>query len=523
MDATLAKAGASRKSRAMFRAIYSAATGIARVKHTDGKSIYSEPFRVRRGVIQGDIISPVLFILALDQIFQANDESGDGVKAGSILRLRTLGYADDVALCEETVENMSKRLTDIADASIEQADMYPNISKTFTQHVHRRQDIDVTATEVAEVEKGYDFKCDYCSRRFKTQRNMRIHRASCKYGYGTTEQYFVLDEIVGVFGSRESRWYKVKWEGYAEPEWERENLLLRDGCQDEIRAFWVRSGLNPSKQFYPDPDGRHRCTVCGRTYKRKQDLKAHQTRKQHRDTDKPATTTTAVRDAKAEKRKQQQKSLPTVRWHEKEVQTSWRFPYLGSLFEAGGGNMSDVHRRIAMAKARFGKLRHLWSDNNLHLNLKLRLYRSSVCSILTYGSEAWYLTDAVTRALNGANSQMMAIMTGKTQHQEASKNTQTFDLVKWIRARRLQWLGHILRMDKTRMVKQAVFVMSKSRSEGDLLMDAPRHDTWKELCTYACNRDYWRARVRGLRQSRVTIESGPHIAAASTAPFTISY
>ena len=82
---------------------------------------------------------------------------------------------------------MSKRLTAIADASIEQADMYPNVNKTFTQHVYRRLGIDVTATEVVEVEKDYDFKCDYCSHRFKTQRNMRIHRANCKYGYDTTE------------------------------------------------------------------------------------------------------------------------------------------------------------------------------------------------------------------------------------------------------------------------------------------------------------------------------------------------
>ena len=51
---------------------------------------------------------------------------------------------------------------------------------------------------------------------------MRIHRASCKYGYGITDQYYELEEIVGVFGSKESRWYKVKWAGYLESEWQRE-------------------------------------------------------------------------------------------------------------------------------------------------------------------------------------------------------------------------------------------------------------------------------------------------------------
>ena len=48
-----------------------------------------------------------------------------------------------------------------------------------------------------------------------------------------------------------------------------------------------------------------------------------------------------------------------------------------------------------MARTRFGKLRHIWRDGNLHLNLRLRLYRSCVCSILTYGSEAWHLNREV--------------------------------------------------------------------------------------------------------------------------------
>ena len=62
-----------------------------------------------------------------------------------------LSYADDAALCEETVEAMSKRLTAIADVSIEKADMHINVSKTYTQHVHKRQDINVTDVEVTEV------------------------------------------------------------------------------------------------------------------------------------------------------------------------------------------------------------------------------------------------------------------------------------------------------------------------------------------------------------------------------------
>ena len=114
--------------------------------------------------------------------------------------------------------------------------------------------------------------------------------------------------------------------------------------------------------------------------------------------------------------------------------------------------MTDVRARIAMATNRFGKLRNIWRDGNLHLNLRMRLYKSCICSVLTYGSEAWKITKKVMAALNGANSKMVSIITGRTIHAEASSD-KTFDIVMWIRARRLQWIGHILRFGTMRLIK----------------------------------------------------------------------
>ena len=96
--------------------------------------------------------------------------------------------------------------------------------------------------------------------------------------------------------------------------------------------------------------------------------------------------------------------------------------------------MTDVRKRIAMDRTRFGQLRHIWHDKKLHYNLRLRLYKASVCSILTYGSEAWNLRKEVVKAINGANAGMMCVISGKTQQQETSAKWRSFDLVKWIRA-----------------------------------------------------------------------------------------
>ena len=68
----------------MFRAIYRDAEGIARVSGLHGNKIYSKAFKVlRKGVIQGDIISPIFFILAMEQIFRVHDPSAEGVSVGN--------------------------------------------------------------------------------------------------------------------------------------------------------------------------------------------------------------------------------------------------------------------------------------------------------------------------------------------------------------------------------------------------------------------------------------------------------
>ena len=61
--------------------------------------------------------------------------------------------------------------------------------------------------------------------------------------------------------------------------------------------------------------------------------------------------------------------------------------------------------------------------------------------ILTYGSEV----TEVCAALNVTNSNMVNVITGRSVRKEATEGKR-FDFVKWIRSRKLQWPGHILRM-----------------------------------------------------------------------------
>ena len=131
LDEALAKAKVSTKVRAMFRAIYNAATAFTDVKSTDGGNVHSATFPINRGVVQGDITSPLYFILAFDLIFRRHDTVPDkGITLMDTV-LHTLGYADDVATIEEATPadhgRSSERVSAIASGSLLDADMCINI------------------------------------------------------------------------------------------------------------------------------------------------------------------------------------------------------------------------------------------------------------------------------------------------------------------------------------------------------------------------------------------------------------
>ena len=110
---------------------------------------------------------------------------------------------------------------------------------------------------------------------------------------------------------------------------------------------------------------------------------------------------------------------------------------------------------------------------------------------MTYGSEAWNLTNEVKKKINGTNSQILSAITGKSYREEAVEATCSFNLLRAIRARRLQWLGHILRLDEDRLLQRAVHHVYNNRCDGDILSDAPRTESWAELKMWDVNREKW--------------------------------
>ena len=188
-----------------------------------------------------------------------------------------------------------------------------------------------------------------------------------------------------------------------------------------------------------------------------------------------------------------------IRCEGKVLENLFRFKYLGTIFAADGLQHYDIKQRIAKAMSRCGQLRHIFAAKALSLAIKLRLYEAAVLSLLTYGCETWSLCEKTRRCLNGANSRMLAHITGKSIREEARPQTTSLNLVRQIRIRRYRWLGHILRTSPERLIHQALKCQSVMDAPGNLLMDAPPYTSPQDLRRQAADRATWSSHIVDIR------------------------
>ena len=134
----------------MFHTIYQVPTVYTTTSSVGGDNINSEKFPIRRGVFQGDITSPLYFILVLEFILRKYDVKQDKGVSFMVIMLHTLGYTDDVTLLEEgevaDVKRLSDRVTEISVGSKKDTDMSISIPKTMTLHVREQDKVSKTTT-----------------------------------------------------------------------------------------------------------------------------------------------------------------------------------------------------------------------------------------------------------------------------------------------------------------------------------------------------------------------------------------
>ena len=81
---------------------------------------------------------------------------------------------------------------------------------------------------------------------------------------------------------------------------------------------------------------------------------------------------------------------PTIFIDSKALDEAENFTYLGSIISNNLSLNTKLHRRIAKASAVMSKLKkRVWSNNQLTLNTKLKVYQACVLRTVLYSAESW--------------------------------------------------------------------------------------------------------------------------------------
>ena len=199
--------------------------------------------------------------------------------------------------------------------------------------------------------------------------------------------------VTGEAGTSDRR-FLIRWKGYGpeHDQWE---------PRQHIHPTLITEYLLANNLYDHGWTGK-RCPWCDKPCKNERGVKAHMRWCDFKPDVQKFTGTCAEKAVKQQKLKRAQVHKQTVLCEGDALKSTYSFKYLGSIFTADGNEECDVKRRIAIAMQRMGALRNVF-DSGIPLDLKLKIYKTAICSLLTYGCEAWTLSEKTLTMINGAN------------------------------------------------------------------------------------------------------------------------
>ena len=121
----------------MIKLLYEGSKSCVRVGGTN-----TDYFDITSGVKQGDVLSPILFIVMVDWILRRTVDGEDGIEWMGTDRLPELAYADDIALLSDDADSM-KTMTDKLALEASRVGLEINRTKTKLMAVQPREDISI--------------------------------------------------------------------------------------------------------------------------------------------------------------------------------------------------------------------------------------------------------------------------------------------------------------------------------------------------------------------------------------------
>jgi len=139
------------------------------------------------------------------------------------------------------------------------------------------------------------------------------------------------------------------------------------------------------------------------------------------------------------------------------------FKYLGAVMTSLNEIETEIKSKIAVGNKCYFALGAIIKRRSISQSIKIQLYKTIIRSAVTYGAETWTLTSKTEKMLMTRERKLLSKIYGPTKqngqwriktNEELRTKYKSQDIVTIMKIRRLEWLGHVSRMNETRSVKK---------------------------------------------------------------------
>jgi len=137
------------------------------------------------------------------------------------------------------------------------------------------------------------------------------------------------------------------------------------------------------------------------------------------------------------------------------------FKYLGTTLTNQNSIPEEIKSRLRSGNDCYHSVQNLLSSKLLSKNLKIKIYRTIILSVVLYGCETWSLTMREERKLRVFENMVWRRIFGPRRDEVMGKCTRLHNeelnhfyssphIVRVIKSRRMRWAGHVVRMGEER-------------------------------------------------------------------------
>ena len=194
---------------------------------------------------------------------------------------------------------------------------------------------------------------------------------------------------------------------------------------------------------------------------------------------------------------------------------------LGSLLDTE----SDIRRRKGLTLTALLKFENIFKSKRINTQLKIRTFNAYIASIFLFNSEIWTLTETLQNEIDAFQRRLLrrAINIRWPKVISSEELYKKVGAEKWsttIRKRRLNWLGHLMRLDERTPVRRSleesltdvrrkigrpcltwIKVVEKDLESVDINLDLNKStpsETLRKLVNLTADRNKWRKKVRDI-------------------------